>query len=43
VPRPPVILGDHGVAEVDPRHGPVRLFDRPDALRRQIGRLQSRG
>jgi hypothetical protein len=43
VPRPPVILGDHGIAEVDPRHGPVRLFDRPDALRRQIGRLQSRG
>lgn len=31
----PVILAYHGIAEVDPRHDPVRLFVRPDALRRQ--------
>ena len=41
--RPPVILGYHGIADVDPRHDPVKLFVRPDDLRRQIKRLQSRG
>ena len=41
--RPPVILGYHGIADVDPRHDPIRLFVRPDALRRQIARLRSRG
>jgi len=43
VRRPPVILAYHGIADVDPRHDPIRLFVRPDALRRQIRRLQSRG
>jgi peptidoglycan/xylan/chitin deacetylase (PgdA/CDA1 family) len=43
VSRPPVILGYHGIADVDPRHDPVRLFVGPDALRRQVGRMQSRG
>ena len=41
--RPPVILGYHGIADVDPRHDPSRLFVGPDALRRQVGRLRSRG
>ena len=41
--RPPVVLGYHGIAEVDPRHDPVRLFVRPDDLRRQVTRLQRRG
>jgi peptidoglycan/xylan/chitin deacetylase (PgdA/CDA1 family) len=43
VRRPPVILGYHGIADVDPRHDPTRLFVGPDALRRQAGRLRSRG
>ena len=41
--RPPVVLAYHGIAEVDPRHDPVRLFVPPDALRRQVTRLQNRG
>lgn len=41
--RPPVILGYHGIADVDPRHDPTRLFVGPDALCRQIGQLRSRG
>ena len=41
--RPPVVLGYHGIADVDPRHDPARLFVRPDDLRRQVTRLQSRG
>jgi peptidoglycan/xylan/chitin deacetylase (PgdA/CDA1 family) len=40
---PPVILGYHGIAEVDPRHDPVRLFVAPSRLRAQIRRLQRRG
>jgi peptidoglycan/xylan/chitin deacetylase (PgdA/CDA1 family) len=43
VARPPLVLGYHGIADVDPRHDPVRLFVPPQALRRQIGRLQARG
>ena len=43
VARPPVVLGYHGIADVDPRHDPVRLFVRPRSLRRQVGRLQARG
>jgi peptidoglycan/xylan/chitin deacetylase (PgdA/CDA1 family) len=43
VRRPTVILGYHGIADVDPHDDPVRLFVRPDAFRRQVGRLQSRG
>jgi peptidoglycan/xylan/chitin deacetylase (PgdA/CDA1 family) len=43
VARPPVILGYHGIADVDPHHDPVRLFVGPDSLRRQVTRLQSRG
>jgi peptidoglycan/xylan/chitin deacetylase (PgdA/CDA1 family) len=40
---PPVILGYHGIAEVDPRHDPIRLFVGPSRLRAQIQRLQRRG
>ena len=40
---PPVILGYHGIAELDPRHDPVRLFVPPSRLRAQILRLQRRG
>jgi peptidoglycan/xylan/chitin deacetylase (PgdA/CDA1 family) len=43
VRRPPVILGYHGIADVDPRQDPVRLFVGPDRFRRQVTRLQSRG
>jgi peptidoglycan/xylan/chitin deacetylase (PgdA/CDA1 family) len=43
VPRPPVILGYHGIADVDARQDPVRLFVGPDRFRRQVQRLQSRG
>jgi len=43
VRRQPVILGYHGIAAVDPRHDPLRLFVAPDRLRRQIGRLKARG
>jgi peptidoglycan/xylan/chitin deacetylase (PgdA/CDA1 family) len=43
LPRPPVILGYHGIAAVDPRHDPSRLFVGPDTLRRQVRRLRSRG
>ena len=39
----PVILGYHGIADVDPRHDPIRLFVRPRDLRRQVERLRSRG
>ena len=41
--RPPVILAYHGIADVDPRHDPVRLFVGPDDLRRQIERMRSLG
>jgi peptidoglycan/xylan/chitin deacetylase (PgdA/CDA1 family) len=41
--RPPLVLGYHGIADVDPRHDPVRLFVSPDRLRGQIERLRSRG
>jgi peptidoglycan/xylan/chitin deacetylase (PgdA/CDA1 family) len=40
--RPPVILGYHGIADVDPRHDPVRLFVRPSDFRRQVERLLRR-
>jgi peptidoglycan/xylan/chitin deacetylase (PgdA/CDA1 family) len=40
---PPVILGYHGIADVEPRHDPVRLFVSPARLRAQIRRLQRRG
>jgi peptidoglycan/xylan/chitin deacetylase (PgdA/CDA1 family) len=43
VRRPPVVLGYHGIADVDPRDDPVRLFVGPDAFRRQVRRMQSRG
>ena len=43
VVSPPVILGYHGIADVDPRHDPVRLFVPPSRLRAQIQRLQRRG
>jgi peptidoglycan/xylan/chitin deacetylase (PgdA/CDA1 family) len=41
--RAPVILGYHGIADVDPRHDPVRLFVRPRDLRWQVERMRSRG
>lgn len=41
--RPPVVLGYHGIADVDPRHDPVRLFVSPENLRRQVMRLKDRG
>jgi peptidoglycan/xylan/chitin deacetylase (PgdA/CDA1 family) len=41
--RPPVILGYHGIADVEARHDPIRLFVGPESLRRQIGRMRSRG
>jgi peptidoglycan/xylan/chitin deacetylase (PgdA/CDA1 family) len=41
--KPPVILGYHGIADVDPRHDPVRLFVGPDDFRRQVERLLRRG
>jgi peptidoglycan/xylan/chitin deacetylase (PgdA/CDA1 family) len=41
--RRPVILGYHGIADVDPRHDPVRLFVTPDGFRRQVERLLRRG
>jgi peptidoglycan/xylan/chitin deacetylase (PgdA/CDA1 family) len=43
VRRPAVILAYHGIADVDPRHDPVRLFVSPHDFRRQVMRLQSRG
>jgi peptidoglycan/xylan/chitin deacetylase (PgdA/CDA1 family) len=43
VRRRPVVLGYHGIADVDPRHDPIRLYVRPQAFRRQVTRLQSRG
>jgi peptidoglycan/xylan/chitin deacetylase (PgdA/CDA1 family) len=43
VRRPPVVLSYHGIADVDRRHDPIRLFVRPDDFRRQVMRLQSRG
>jgi peptidoglycan/xylan/chitin deacetylase (PgdA/CDA1 family) len=41
--RPPVILGYHGIADVEPAHDPVRLFVGPAAFRRQVRTLQRRG
>lgn len=41
--KPPVILGYHGIADVDPRHDPVRLFVSPADFRRQVERLLRRG
>jgi peptidoglycan/xylan/chitin deacetylase (PgdA/CDA1 family) len=41
--RPPLVLGYHGIREVDPRHDPVRLFVSPDRLARQIQSLKRRG
>lgn len=41
--KPPVILCYHGIAEVEPRFDPVRLFVSPDNFRTQINRLKSRG
>jgi hypothetical protein len=38
-----VILGYHGIADVDARHHPIRLFVAPSRLRAQIQRLQRRG
>jgi peptidoglycan/xylan/chitin deacetylase (PgdA/CDA1 family) len=40
---PPVVLGYHGIADVDPRHDPVRLFVSPRRLRAQIRGMQRRG
>jgi len=40
---PPVILAYHGIADVEPRHDPVRLFVSPRRLRRHIALLRRRG
>jgi peptidoglycan/xylan/chitin deacetylase (PgdA/CDA1 family) len=37
------VVAYHGIADVDPRHDPRRLYVRPDAFRRQVSRLRSRG
>jgi peptidoglycan/xylan/chitin deacetylase (PgdA/CDA1 family) len=41
--RPPVILGYHGIADVEPRHDPSRLFVSPHAFRRQVETMLRRG
>ena len=41
--RPPLILAYHGIADVDPRHDPDRLFVGPDRFRAQVERLLARG
>lgn len=41
--RPGVILGYHGIADVEPALDPVRLFVSPDKLRRQLQKLRDRG
>lgn len=41
--HPPVILGYHGIGEVEPAHDPVRLYVTPAALRRQVRALARRG
>lgn len=39
----PVVLAYHGIADIDPRHDPVRLFVGPERFHRQVLRLQARG
>ena len=41
--RPPIVLGYHGIADIDPAHDPVRLFVSPARLRAQVTRLKKRG
>ena len=41
--RPPLVLGYHGIANVDPRQDPVRLFVSPERFRRQVRKLIDRG
>ncbi len=41
--RPPIVFGYHGVADVDPRHDPIRIFVSPDTLRWQIESMLARG
>ena len=41
--RPPLILGYHGIANVDPPHDPIRLFVPPRKLERQIAWLRRFG
>ena len=43
MPRPPVVLGYHGIAAVAPAHDPIRLFVTPERFRRQVRRMQARG
>src|SRR5687767_10939860 len=40
--RPPLVLGYHGVRDVDPGHDPVRLFVSPERLAGQIRSLKRR-
>ncbi len=42
LPSPPVILGYHGVADVEAGHDPVRLFVSPSRIRRQVRSLLRR-
>ena len=37
-----MVLGYHGIADVDPRHDPARLFVSPASFRRQVRSLQRR-
>lgn len=41
--RPPVILGYHGIGEVDPKGDPVRLYVSEANFRRQIASMLRRG
>ncbi len=42
--KPPIVLGYHGIADIDPAHDPVRLFVSPARrLRAQVTRLKKRG
>ena len=42
MPQPPIVLGYHGIADVEPRHDPVRLFVAPDVFRHQTLTLKRR-
>lgn len=42
MPSPPVILGYHGIADIDVGHDPVRLFVSPARFRRQVKSLLRR-
>ena len=43
LPQPPLILGYHGISDVDPHHDPDRLFVAPRRFRSQAERVRERG